>query len=71
MNDNSKFLAYQGRNSRNIQPLKLRLSFLQEVFKRGILTLGVHNLSFLHTKEGVNKLSNFYQEVFTYDKATY
>jgi glutamate-1-semialdehyde 2,1-aminomutase len=36
---------------------------LQEVFKRGILTLGSHNLSFSHTKEDIDRLLKVYAEV--------
>ena len=33
------------------------------MFKRGILTLGSHNLSFSHTKREVDKLLEIYAEV--------
>ena len=35
---------------------EIKTLFLQEVFKRGILTLGSHNISFSHTKEDIDKL---------------
>ena len=38
--------------------------FQQEVFARGILTLGTHNMSFAHTDEDVDRLLAVYAEVF-------
>ena len=43
---------------------EVRTFFLQEVLKRGILTLGSHNLSFSHTQKDINKLLDVYNEVF-------
>jgi glutamate-1-semialdehyde aminotransferase len=42
---------------------EIKTFFLQEMFKRGILTLGSHNLSFSHTKREVDKLLEIYAEV--------
>ena len=42
---------------------EIKTFFLQEMFKRGILTLGSHNLSFSHTKKEVDKLLEVYAEV--------
>jgi glutamate-1-semialdehyde 2,1-aminomutase len=42
---------------------EIKTFFLQEVFKRGILTLGSHNLSFSHSKEDIDKLISVYAEV--------
>jgi len=42
---------------------EVKTFFLQEMFKRGILTLGSHNISFSHTKEIVNQLLEVYAEV--------
>ena len=42
---------------------EIKTFFLQEMFKRGILTLGSHNLSFSHTKKEVDKLLEVYDEV--------
>jgi glutamate-1-semialdehyde 2,1-aminomutase len=33
------------------------------MFKRGVLTLGSHNLSFSHSKEDIDKLLDTYQVV--------
>jgi glutamate-1-semialdehyde 2,1-aminomutase len=35
------------------------------MFKRGILTLGSHNLSFSHTKADIDSLLGVYQEVLS------
>jgi glutamate-1-semialdehyde aminotransferase len=43
---------------------EVRTFFFQEIFKRGILTLGSHNLSFSHTVEDIDRLLNVYKEVF-------
>ena len=42
---------------------EIKTFFLQEMFKRGILTLGSHNLSFSHTKADIDNLLGVYQEV--------
>ncbi len=42
---------------------EIKTFFLQEVFKRGILTLGSHNLSFSHSKKDVDQLLKVYAEV--------
>ena len=42
---------------------EIKTFFLQEMFKRGILTLGSHNLSLSHTKEDVDQLLSVYQIV--------
>ena len=47
---------------------ELKTFFLQEMFKRGILTLGSHNMSFSHTKECVDKLLNVYEEILPITK---
>jgi len=38
--------------------------FLQEVFARGVLTLGTHNMSYAHSDEDITRLLNIYNEVF-------
>jgi glutamate-1-semialdehyde 2,1-aminomutase len=42
----------------------IRTLFLQEVFARGILTLGTHNMSFAHSEEDVALLVAAYDAVF-------
>ncbi len=43
---------------------ELRTLFLQEVFARGVLTLGTHNLSYAHTERDVDLIGDVYDEVF-------
>jgi glutamate-1-semialdehyde 2,1-aminomutase len=42
---------------------QLKTLFLQEMFSRGILTIGTHNLSYAHTDDDVTKLLDAYDEV--------
>lgn len=42
--------------------------FLQEVFKRGILTIGTHNISYAHDDNDINTLLDVYSEVFPFIK---
>ena len=35
---------------------EIKTFFLQEMFKRGILALGLHNLSFSHSKKEIDKI---------------
>jgi glutamate-1-semialdehyde 2,1-aminomutase len=37
---------------------------MQEVMARGFLTLGTHNISYAHTDEDVDGLSDVYDQVF-------
>ena len=41
----------------------LKTFFLQEMFKRGIITLGTHNLSYAHEDESISALLSAYNEV--------
>ncbi len=43
---------------------EIKTLFIQEVFRRGIYTLGTHNLSYAHSEEDVTKLLACYREVF-------
>lgn len=38
--------------------------FLQEVFSRGILSIGTHNMSYAHSDEDIHRLLAVYDEVF-------
>ena len=42
----------------------IRTLYLQEMFKRGILTIGSHNINYAHNDDDVKKLLNAYDEVF-------
>jgi glutamate-1-semialdehyde 2,1-aminomutase len=43
---------------------ELKTFFLQEVFKRGLLILGSHNMSFSHSDDDISILLKVYEEVF-------
>lgn len=43
---------------------EIKTLFLQEMFKRGILTLGTHNMSYSHHDSDIIKLLSTYDEVF-------
>jgi glutamate-1-semialdehyde 2,1-aminomutase len=43
---------------------EIKTLFLQEIFARGILTLGSHNMSYAHSDEDINRLLAAYDEVF-------
>jgi glutamate-1-semialdehyde 2,1-aminomutase len=43
---------------------EIKTLFLQEVFRRGILTLGTHNMSYSHDDEDIARLLIVYSEVF-------
>lgn len=43
---------------------EIKTLFLQEIFARGILTIGTHNMSYAHTKKDIEQLLNAYKEVF-------
>lgn len=43
---------------------ELKTLFLQEVFARGILTLGTHNMSYAHSDKDIESLLNVYDKVF-------
>ena len=42
---------------------EIKTFFLQESLKRGVITLGTHNLSFSHTKREIDRLIEVYAEV--------
>jgi glutamate-1-semialdehyde 2,1-aminomutase len=42
----------------------LKTLWMQEIFKRGILSLGGHNLSYAHSQKDIAKLIAVYDEVF-------
>jgi len=43
---------------------QIKTLFLQEMFARGILTLGSHNLSYAHTEADLDQLLQVYDQVF-------
>lgn len=48
----------------NASAFELKTLFLQEVFARGVLTLGTHNMSYAHTAADVSELLAAYDETF-------
>ena len=53
------------KDSNQLTALSIKTYFMQEMFKRGILTFGTHNLSFSHTKEHIDLLVSAYDEFFS------
>ena len=51
------------KEQKQYNAFEIKTLFLQEMFKRGILTLGSHNISYSHTKEMVDQLLEVYTEV--------
>ena len=51
-------------DSENYTALEIKTLFLQEVFLRGVLVLGSHNISYSHTENDIDKLLDVYDEVF-------
>jgi glutamate-1-semialdehyde aminotransferase len=43
---------------------EIKTLFIQEVFRRGVYTLGTHNMSYAHSEEDVAELLACYEEVF-------
>ncbi len=42
----------------------IKTFFLQEFFKKGILSFGSHNITYSHTEDDINKLLNVYESIF-------
>jgi glutamate-1-semialdehyde 2,1-aminomutase len=47
-----------------IESFEIKTLFLQEIFARGVLSLGTHNMSYAHTRQDVESLLAVYDEVF-------
>jgi len=47
----------------NYTTWQIKTLFLQEMFARGILTIGTHNMSYSHTDDDLRKLLQAYREV--------
>jgi glutamate-1-semialdehyde 2,1-aminomutase len=52
------------KNAGETSMWQIKTLFLQEVFARGILTLGSHNMCYAHSNEDIEKLLKTYDEVF-------
>lgn len=48
----------------NISSWEIKTLFLQELFNRGFLSFGTHNMSYSHSDEDLDKLLSAYQEIF-------
>ena len=53
------------KDTDELDSLSIKTYFMQEMFQRGILTFGTHNLSFSHTKEHIDILLSAYDEFFS------
>jgi glutamate-1-semialdehyde 2,1-aminomutase len=51
------------KDQQKYDSFEIKTFLLQEMFKRGILTLGLHNLSFSHTSKDIDELIAAYTEV--------
>ena len=52
------------RAAREYSVWQVRTLFLQEIFARGVLSLGSHNMSFAHSDDDIAQLLNTYDAVF-------
>lgn len=57
------FLLFKDTNT--YSQWELKTLFMQEVFARGILTLGTHNMSYAHGDSDIQKLLDAYDSVFS------
>lgn len=57
------FLLFKDVN--DYSQFEIKTLFLQEVFKRGILTVGSHNISYSHSDKDLQRLLTAYDEVFS------
>ena len=44
---------------------QVKTLFLQEIFKRGILSIGTHNMCYAHSDNDIERLGEVYDEVFS------
>ncbi|MHB1126204.1 MAG: aminotransferase class III-fold pyridoxal phosphate-dependent enzyme [Bacillota bacterium] len=59
--------AWSFLNFQDVPPYSLweiKTLFLQEMFKRGVLILGSHNMSYAHSNDDIERLLGVYEEVF-------
>ena len=57
------FLIFKDKNKTT--SLELKTFFMQEMFERGIFTIGAQTLSYAHTKKNIDELLYAYGEVFS------
>jgi glutamate-1-semialdehyde 2,1-aminomutase len=51
------------RDAGGYSSFEIKTLFLQEVFARGVLTLGTHNLSYAHSEADIDRLMTVYEDV--------
>lgn len=56
------FLTF--KSVKHYNPIEVKTLFLQELFVRGILMIGTHNMSYAHTDQDIEKLLSVYDEIF-------
>jgi glutamate-1-semialdehyde 2,1-aminomutase len=54
----------QFKDGRGHTTWELKTLFMQEVFRRGVLAYGTHNMSYSHTEADLDRLAVVYDEVF-------
>jgi glutamate-1-semialdehyde 2,1-aminomutase len=54
----------QFRDGRGHTMWEIKTLFMQEVFRRGVLAYGTHNLSYAHSEADLDRLAAVYDEVF-------
>ena len=52
------------KDTKNYTSWEIKTLLFQEMFKRGVLSIGSHNISYSHSEEDVSSLLNAYKEVF-------
>jgi glutamate-1-semialdehyde aminotransferase len=57
------FLIFKDQD--NTTSWELKTFFMQEIFKRGIFSIGSQTLSYAHTKKDIDKLLQAYKEIFS------
>ena len=57
------FLNFQ--DAKDVGMWEIKTLFLQEIFARGFLTIGTHNVSFAHSEDDILGLLKAYDEIFS------
>ena len=53
------------KDKNNTTSWELKTFFMQEMFKRGIFTIGAQTISYEHNQKDIDKLLHAYKEVFS------
>ena len=61
--DTWKFLNIKATENHSVEVIKTY--FMQEIFKRGLLTVGTHNVTLSHKSKVIHKISEIYDDVFS------